>query len=543
MLNYSKLNKQSTENIDGLFNNIQLSPTTIGQRKRLKASLDKFSTFKWRGLSAFRNFGAFIINKNDLRFFNGPSFSNAYTKPQFESSTNLLTGVDFQVQKINFNIGVYWITEEHYRQLMHWLNPYEINTLMFDFEPRFYYQVKLSGTEDSVRYIIGYEPANYTHVATTVAELESMLSENPNWRIKYTGTKGRTSTNINIFSNYVYTDIDFQEIGRATEVQPAYYTEMRLSFEIQGAPCAYSAEPYIFVHETEEPYTSILYQVADNVKVPSPDINTPIDIFLSFDLNTDQDIKLAGTTWYFNEEIQPWTGQFPGNLHFISKETQYYGLSRMSSGDSWNLRYEPFLSSAYNSSTGWADEEYRLIHFNDNVEMSDLVYDWLEENATRVPEEKDIILSCQAVAHYSYEIEGISYVTPSKELFDIELQNLTFNGDEGRDYHFNLSYDSETGLLYMQHGHSQIFLLNTLSTSAYGQRVVKAMKSSIFNLPGKFNDPLFDINNLKIEIIINVSVDGENQDPIMEDNTLVINDIILDLNRSGVFAIGRTNLI
>ncbi len=51
---------------------------------------------------------------------------------------------------------------------------------MFDFEPRFYYQVKLSGTEDSVRYIIGYEPANYTHVATTVAELESMLSENPN---------------------------------------------------------------------------------------------------------------------------------------------------------------------------------------------------------------------------------------------------------------------------------------------------------------------------------------------------------------------------
>lgn len=93
----------------------------IGRNKRavLKKMLDKFTTFSWDGLDSFENFGAFITNNKDLKFYNGPSFSNAYTQPQFESHAGYLTGVSFQVQQISFNIGVYAVDDETYRKLIY----------------------------------------------------------------------------------------------------------------------------------------------------------------------------------------------------------------------------------------------------------------------------------------------------------------------------------------------------------------------------------------------------------------------------------------
>ena len=52
----------------------------------------------------------------------------------FESAAGQLTGVTFSQQKIDFTIGVYWISEDHYRQLIYWLHPYAVDTLTFDFE-------------------------------------------------------------------------------------------------------------------------------------------------------------------------------------------------------------------------------------------------------------------------------------------------------------------------------------------------------------------------------------------------------------------------
>ena len=197
MSHYSNLIDNSGAKTPTGWNNIELSPRTVQERGRIKWGIDDFASFTWRGVNAFDVFGAFIINnKNSLKFYNGPTFTNEYTKPQFETAAGQLTGVTFAIQKIDFTIGVYWISEEDYRQLIYWLHPYEINTLTFGFEPNYYYQVKLASVDNGTRYIVGSEDGKYM-----------------------------------------------------------YYTEMKLTFELQGAPVAYGNLPFDFNEyiDTEKP--------------------------------------------------------------------------------------------------------------------------------------------------------------------------------------------------------------------------------------------------------------------------------------------------
>ena len=159
------------------------------RRAALANRLDKFCTFSWNGVDAWEQFGCFIINeKNSLKFYNGPSFSNSYTSPMFTDEAGALTGLKFSTQSISFTVGVYWITEEDYRKFIYWLNPYAVGALAFSFEPYWTYNVKLSGMKDSTRYPIGKD-----------------------------------------------------ENGKDT-----YYTEMSLTFEIQGQPCAIRSTPYVW---------------------------------------------------------------------------------------------------------------------------------------------------------------------------------------------------------------------------------------------------------------------------------------------------------
>ena len=166
-----------------------INNSTSARRAELAKRLDKFCTFSWNGVDAWEQFGCFIINeKNSLKFYNGPSFSNSYTSPMFTDEAGALTGLKFSTQSISFTIGVYWITEEDYRKFIYWLNPYAVGALAFSFEPYWTYNVKLSGMKDSTRYPIGKD-----------------------------------------------------ENGKDT-----YYTEMSLTFEIQGQPCAIRSTPYVW---------------------------------------------------------------------------------------------------------------------------------------------------------------------------------------------------------------------------------------------------------------------------------------------------------
>lgn len=167
----------------------QINNSTSARRAALANRLDKFCTFSWNGVDAWEQFGCFIINeKNSLKFYNGPSFSNSYTSPMFTDEAGALTGLKFSTQSISFTVGVYWITEEEYRKFIHWLNPYAVGALAFSFEPYWTYNVKLAGMKDSTRYPIGKD-----------------------------------------------------ENGKDT-----YYTEMSLTFEIQGQPCAIRSTPYVW---------------------------------------------------------------------------------------------------------------------------------------------------------------------------------------------------------------------------------------------------------------------------------------------------------
>lgn len=103
-----------------------------------KVVLDEYAKFYWAGHDMWADYHAFIINesKGSLKFYNGPSFSNNYTKPQFETGSPRFTGATFNTQQISFTIGVYAVTEELYRKLIYILHPYEISDLIFGFDTK-----------------------------------------------------------------------------------------------------------------------------------------------------------------------------------------------------------------------------------------------------------------------------------------------------------------------------------------------------------------------------------------------------------------------
>ena len=169
---------------------------TIQKRNELKKVLDSFSTFQLGGTQdMFDKYGIFIIDSGNsgLKFYNGPSFSNEYSSPQFSKNRGSLLGVNFNGLTISFVCGVYWFSIEEYRKLLEELNPLKTTYLVFDFNKDYRYNVKLSKCDNSTRYIIGYE-----------------------------------------------------------NKEPRYYTELSLSFDIQGDACAIGTHSYEFGYEKEK---------------------------------------------------------------------------------------------------------------------------------------------------------------------------------------------------------------------------------------------------------------------------------------------------
>lgn len=241
MANYSRLGKHRNDwrtldsRVDRLVDVI-LSDQTIAKRSAIRQGFDDFCTFSWNGVNAFDTFGAFITNKSDLKFYNGPSYSNTYTTPMFTDAAQNLVGIKFNTQKISFTIAVYWISEEHYRHLMYWLNPYEIGALVFDFQPMWNYTVKLAGCKDSTRTLLGYE----------------------NSRKEFNPKTPETPTVIN-------------------EKVPMYYTEITLDFELQGEPCAKYNIPYDFYHANTLDAGRTVPELERSIwelQIPSSDIAT-----------------------------------------------------------------------------------------------------------------------------------------------------------------------------------------------------------------------------------------------------------------------------
>lgn len=202
----------------------------------VKNQLDSYATFWWDEHNMAEEFHAFIINesKGSLKFYNGPSFSNSYVQPQFESSSSRYAGTTFKTQQISFTIGVYAVTEELYRKLIYVLHPYTIGNLIFGFNKKLRYVVKLANILDSTRYFVGY-------------------------------------------------DINGKEL---------FYTELSLTFEVQGDAVAYSVDEIDYIYHPET-YT---FNFINNKtkEISHSDLNTPFILTFCFIPDASESINIKG---------------------------------------------------------------------------------------------------------------------------------------------------------------------------------------------------------------------------------------------------------
>lgn len=300
--------------------NKRYSNLTTKPRELLKKQMDDFATFVWRGVKSFDIYGAFIINnKNSLKFYNGPSFTNEYSKPKFSSTGSNLTGISFSTQTISFQVGAYWLTEAEYREFINWLNPYEISYLGFDFEDKYDYLVKLSKIGDSTRYVVGRNENN----------------------------------------------------------EPCYYTELNLTFEVQGEACAKARYGYEFnINSSVDNKTKQLTINSDITDYIISDLNFPfvlnasiIPIIDSNNTTSEPSIKadlieysqgqeftrlsLFNIIFQDLAEVKKWTNDMDGNFTDVEKEkiNNTYGLDNFEVPADENIG-RPTLNIRYDSESG-----------------------------------------------------------------------------------------------------------------------------------------------------------------------------------------------
>lgn len=203
------------------------------KREQLKSVMDDFTTFRWgepsTGSNAFDEFGAFIVGGKDaLKFYNGSSFSNKYITTQFQSNNTTLESVEFKTMTVSFTMGVYWFTIEEYRKILQWLHPYEIKDLSFSFAPKWFYTAKLSTISDSPRYVLGKD-----------------------------------------------------EYG-----QERYYTEIKLTFDIQGEPCVYNYDEYVIQESENSTNGKKIYVFNNTTSMVSSDLDTPFTFMITMEPTT-----------------------------------------------------------------------------------------------------------------------------------------------------------------------------------------------------------------------------------------------------------------
>lgn len=420
-----------------------LTSETESKRAALEARLDQYCRFHWRNTDAFKEFGAFIINKNDLKFYNGATYTNNYTKPQFESAAGTLTGVTFSTAKITFSIGVYWFSEEQYRKLIYWLHPYEISNLAFDYDPLHVYLVKLASIGDSnTRSVVGYE----------------------------TTKDGKT--------------------------EPRYYTELKLTFDIQGESCAYNSEHYIpEQEEVIQNNQSLIFNthLKTNSTTPLSDLSTTLTSFITLNLKTQR--PYDGLRLQYIAEYRPDTTVIDSQLLF---DVELKNLLWLSEGGQFTI-----IPAGQTISATTAKLQSALTGNN-----------FTNENKLIVSNDNAFIITT-----------GLSNsMTIAKEYKKLIANNV----------YIGLKYDSNSGLLYILDGSEDgVFRPITLQTTTNsGERIVDNLSVNKFAIPGLFDWSDFDLTKVNFKLI--VSGIG---------NQVITDNTIINTNNCDIICRGRTNLI
>ena len=246
-----------------------LIPTSVKQR--ISAALDDFTTFTWNNIDMYKEYGAFIVSKNDLQFYNGPKFSNTYNEPQFDRAAKQLSGISFETQELSLTVGVYGFTIDVYRRLLRLFDAYSIGNLSFSFDKEHFYIVKVSNLKDSTRYVL--------------------------------------PTQLN---------------GQYT-----YYTELSITFEIQGEACAWNVNPF-------------KYSIKDttlSLSEATSDLDVPFVLDLTIPLTSETIAKENSKTGNPDKDLEEGFAELPtdgvlynkpGRMHItvqaVYNETQTFEL-------------------------------------------------------------------------------------------------------------------------------------------------------------------------------------------------------------------------
>ena len=397
---------QYYHNIDSI-----ISEKTKQKRQQIKSLQDEFMTFSWGGYDAFENFGAFIINDKNgsLKFYNGPGFSNEYSKPQFDNSGGDLQGVNFNKQTISFTIGVYWINIKQYRLMLNWLNPLEVNYLIFGFNPDYRYNVKLSKLGDSTKWIVGKEDG-----------------------------------------------------------EPMYYTEIPLTFEVQGTPCAKGVNSYEFVEwktldttgESTSESTSEPTKIDRRTYIKSND-------FIESDLPTPLDISLS----------------------FILQDTFKDKSTGESNNGSTGESNNGSTGESNNGSTGESESnkgKNYIYHVELNAELHD----------NRITDETPSD-SYESLLLFSAEFQNLTIMPITTQNTETSSQSMLTES-----LSLNIRYNSEVGLLFLTYGDSNEKILSLLNLNDIGEKIINNYTVNKFSLPGRFAYPDFDTKKLQLKLSV-----------------------------------------
>ena len=288
--------------------------------------------------------------------------------------------------------------------MLNWLNPLEVDYLIFGFNPDYRYNVKLSKLGDSTKWIVGKEDG-----------------------------------------------------------EPMYYTEIPLTFEVQGIPCAKGVNSYEFVEwkyinsETAETdkQNNLRTFLNNNKELLESDLPTPLDISLSFILKDELD---NGST----------------------SESNNGSTSESNNGST---------SESNNGSTS-ESESNRGKNYIYHVELNAELHDNIITNDTPLDNYESLLL-------FSAEFQNLTIMPITTQYTETNSQNMLTGP-----LSLNIRYNSEVGLLFLTYGNSNEKILSLLNLNDTGEKIINNYTVNKFSLPGRFAYPNFDTENLRLKLSV-----------------------------------------
>lgn len=567
-LNYSKFNQDwETSYTDShptinWYPGVDVSNHAWNKRQVLKRQMDEFCTFMFGGCDAWENFGAFIITdkRGDTKFYNGPSYTNKYSSPQFSSASGNLLGIDFKQQMISFKIGLYYFTIEDYQLFLDFLGAYKVDYLSFGFADKWSYLVKPSAISDSPRYVLESIPSYHAQNATESEESLALytairLSETVS-SIQYLNEgvgewvnapiilrqDGKYYTTITYDSNRRWR-IDGTEISSA-EIESYCYHRLSNDNIIQinsvtidgSAAATYTTDStlqliilpgaaegldlvvsYTYNRMTEKKY---FYYTELTLKF---EVQGPACAQYNEEYHWTKTITNNSATYVFNSTNLPLSLlDFPFTIDlplYLTNQNPTVSATLSYNGLSYNL-FDISFTNLQITNIGLLGPWYLTLSGSNYVINGADTTGWSVEQSTS---STDIF--------YLYKTNTAKQ--PVKLIWDDENQRssnfyvynplyMSYNGlgEQSNllpyinNSTLNLHYDSESGLLFLMLGDSTLKLLSLTTSTVSGENLINSLSAIKFQIPGTLRHQ--NLNNLEIVITTSdIQINSNDwQDPI-----------------------------